>query len=106
MDDPFERLAQSLKVGPVTKPAHPTQPQRMNANSFCVRNRVFAMRAGESLVLKLDPKRVTELINIGIATPNLVGGRTMKEWATLPPAAEPSWLELARESFNYVKTKS
>jgi hypothetical protein len=49
MTDPFEQLARALDVGKVTKPAHPTQPQRMNANSFCVRNRVFAMRVGQDL---------------------------------------------------------
>jgi hypothetical protein len=30
----------------------------MNANAFCVRNRVFAMRVGTELVLKLPPQRV------------------------------------------------
>jgi hypothetical protein len=30
-------------------------------------------------VLKLAPKRVAELIEGGIAKPNLVGGRAMKE---------------------------
>lgn len=57
MAEVFEELATSLEVGEVTRPAHPTQPQRMNANAFCVRNRVFAMRVGDDLVLKLPPKR-------------------------------------------------
>jgi hypothetical protein len=105
MADPFEKLARSLDVGPVTKPAHPTRPQRMNANAFCVRNRVFAMHVGDDLVIKLAPERVAELIGTGIAIPNLVGGRPMKEWATLPLATESRWLALTRESLDYVHNK-
>jgi hypothetical protein len=103
--DPFEDLAAALHVGPVTKPAHPTQPQRMNANAFCIRNRVFAMRAGDDLVLKLAPTRVAELIEAGIAEPNLVGGRPMKEWANLPPKSQSRWMDLTRESMEYVGAK-
>jgi hypothetical protein len=105
MADPFEKLAKSLDVGPVTKPAHPTRPERMNANAFCVRNKVFAMHVGENLVVKLDPKRVAELIEAGVAVPNVVGGRPMKEWATMRPAHEKKWLILARESLEYVRNK-
>ena len=105
MADPFEKLAKSLDVGPVTKPADPTRPQRMNANAFCVRNRVFAMHVGDDLVIKLPPGRVTELIEAGVAAPNLVGGRPMKEWANLRPATEKKWLALARESLDYVRNK-
>ena len=105
MTDPFEKLARALDVGPVTKPAHPTQPQRMNANSFCIRNRVFAMRVGDDLVLKLAPARVAELVDDRVARPNLVGGRAMKEWANLPPESQSKWLGLARESMEYVRRK-
>jgi hypothetical protein len=106
MTDLFEELAKSLNVGEVTKPAHPTQPQRMNANSFCVHNRVFAMHVGDDLVLKLPPKRVAELIEAGLAGPNVVGGRPMKEWANLRPAQEKRWLDLARESLEYVRSRT
>jgi hypothetical protein len=105
MADSFEKLAKPLDVGPVTKPAHPIRPQRMNANAFCVRNRVFAMHVGDDLVLKLAPGRVAELIETGVAFPNVVGGRPMKEWATLPLATESRWLALTRESLDYVRNK-
>jgi hypothetical protein len=105
MADPFERLAEALEVGPVTKPAHPTRPERMNANSFCIRNKVFAMRVGDELVLKLAPTRVAELIETRVARSNVVGGHVMKEWANLPPETEKRWLALARESLDYVRTK-
>jgi hypothetical protein len=105
MTDPFEKLARSLDVGPVTKPADPIRPQRMNANAFCVRNKVFAMHVGEDLVIKLPPARVVELIESGIADHNLVGGRPMKEWANLRPASEKKWLALTKESLDYVRNK-
>jgi hypothetical protein len=105
MTDPFEQLARALDVGEVTKPAHPTQPQRMNANSFCVRNKVFAMRVANDVVLKLPPKRVVDLIEAGVAAPNIVGGRLMKEWANLGPESAAQWEDLAMESLQYVSNK-
>jgi hypothetical protein len=105
MAGPFEKLAKSLGVGPVTKPADPIQPQRMNANAFCVRNRVFAMHVGDDLVIKLPPNRVAELIESRVAVPNVVGGRSMKEWANLRPETEKKWLALTKESLDYVRTK-
>jgi hypothetical protein len=105
MTDLFEKLARSLDVGEVTKPAHPTQPQRMNANAFCVHNRVFAMRVGDDLVLKLPANRVAELIEAGVAGPHVVDGRPMKEWANLRPAREKQWLELTKESLVHVRNK-
>ena len=77
----------------------------MNANAFCVCNKVFAMRVGADLVVKLDPRRVIELIDGGVAFPNVVGGRPMKEWATVRPANEKKWLGLAKESLDYVRHK-
>ncbi|HXJ48400.1 MAG TPA: hypothetical protein VNF91_04455 [Candidatus Acidoferrum sp.] len=105
MTDPFEKLAKSLDVGPVTKPADTVRPQRMNANAFCIRNKVFAMHVGDDLVVKLPPKRVAELIESGIAVPNIVGGRPMKEWANLRPQTEKKWLALTKESLDYVRKK-
>jgi hypothetical protein len=105
MPDRFEELARSLDVGEVTTPADPIQPQRMNANAFCIRNRVFAMRVGEDLVLKLPPKRVAELIDTGTARPNLVGGKQMKEWANIAFSTESPLEYLAKESLAYVRDK-
>ena len=103
--DPFEKLATALDVGPATTPAHATRPQRMNANAFCIRNKVFAMRVGEDLVIKLAPKRVAELIDSGVGKSNVVGGHAMKEWVNLPPKTQSKWSALARESLEYVRSK-
>jgi hypothetical protein len=77
----------------------------MNANAFCVRNRVFAMRVGEELVLKLPPERVAELTKTRVATSNVVGGHSMKEWANFRSETEKKWLALAKESLDYVRNK-
>ena len=105
MTAPFEKLAKALDVGPVTKPADPIRPQRMNANSFCIRNKVFAMRVGEDLVLKLPANRVTDLVQTKVASSNVVGGHVMKEWANLAPSTEKKWLALTKESLDYVRNK-
>jgi hypothetical protein len=78
----------------------------MNANAFCIRNRVFAMRVGVDLVLKLPPHRVAELVQSKVAASNIVGGHVMKEWANLAPDTEKRWLALAKESLDYVRNKS
>lgn len=77
----------------------------MNANALCVGNKVFAMRVREDLVLKLAPKRVAELIETRVAVPHVVNGGPMKEWAVFRAASETKWLELARESLEYVRHK-
>jgi hypothetical protein len=105
MIDPFEKLAKSLDVGPVTKPADPVRPQRMNANAFCIRNKVFAMHVREDLVLKLPPNRVADLVQAKVASSNVVGGHVMKEWANLPLSVEKKWLALTKESLDYVRNK-
>jgi hypothetical protein len=105
MTGSFEKLAKSLGVGPVTKPADPIRPQRMNGNAFCIRNKVFAMRVGDDLVLKLPPNRVAELVQANVAASNTVGGHVMKEWANLRPETEKKWLALAKESLDYVRNK-
>jgi hypothetical protein len=105
MTGPFEKLAKALDVGPVTKPADPVRPQRMNANAFCIRNKVFAMHVGDDLVLKLPPERVAGLIKTRVATSNVVGGHAMKEWANFRPETEKKWLALAKESLDYVRNK-
>jgi hypothetical protein len=105
MADPFEKLAKALDVGPVTKPAHATRPQRMNANAFCVHNKVFAMHVGDDLVIKLAPNRVAELIEARVAVSHVVNGGPMKEWATLHLATEKKWLALTKESLEYVRHK-
>src|SRR5258708_40160887 len=104
MADLFEKLARTLDVGPVTKPADPIRPQRMNANAFCIRNKVFAMHVGDDLVIKLPPKPVAELIESGVAVPNVVGKRTMKDWATLRLETEKKWLALKKESLDYLRS--
>jgi hypothetical protein len=63
------------------------------------------MHVGDDLVIKLPPKRVAELIASGVAVPNVVGGRPMKEWANLRPATEKNWLALTKESLDYVRNK-
>jgi hypothetical protein len=63
------------------------------------------MRVVDELVLKLPPARVAELVDAGIAKPNMVGGRAMKEWANLAVSAEKQWAGLAEESLAYVRDK-
>jgi hypothetical protein len=101
----FERVAQALGVTPVTKPAHPLNPQRMNATTFTVRNKMFAWLDKQTLVLKLPPARVQELVAKRECAPHAVGGKTMKEYVEVTGTSDKAWAKLARESLAYVRDK-
>ena len=80
-------------------------PQRaFGSTSLKTGGRIFAMLVGERLVLKLDRRRVDELIGSGAGQRFDPGhGRLMKEWlAVAVDADDATWLELASESEAFV----
>jgi hypothetical protein len=79
------------------------QPTRgaFGSNGLKVNGRIFAMRVGDALVLKLPHKRVDEMIRTGAGEPFTAGrGRIMREWVMVRALAE--WTELAREARRFV----
>jgi hypothetical protein len=69
-----------------------------------VHGRIFAMLAGDTLVLKLPKARVDELVAGGAGVRfDANKGTPMKEWLRLDPAAPTDWSGLAREALAYVR---
>lgn len=54
------------------------------------------------LLVKLDARRVEELLGIGDAHAFAPAGRRFREWAAIVPAHEASWSALLREAFDFV----
>jgi len=64
--------------------------------------RIFAMRKGGELVVKLPAKRVAELLDDDGVRSFVVGRRTMREWVCIEPGTH-DWMSLAREALVYVR---
>ena len=68
-----------------------------------VRGKIFAMLAGEALVVKLPKGRVEELVASGVGAAFDPGhGRVMKEWVTVPVGRATDWEELTADAFAFV----
>src|SRR5262245_37597987 len=75
-----------------------------SSNVLCVKGKIFAMLARGKLVVKLPKARVAELVSSGKGEHFDPGhGRLMKEWVALE-SSKPSWVDLAREAYHFVKT--
>ena len=79
-------------------------PQRaFGSTSLKTNGKIFAMLVNGRLVVKLDRRRVDELVASGAGTRFDPGhGRLMKEWLDLESDSDETWLELATESEAFV----
>jgi TfoX/Sxy family transcriptional regulator of competence genes len=79
-------------------------PQRtFGSTSLKTSGKIFAMLVHGRLVVKLDRRRVDELVGSGGGERFDPGhGRVMKEWLALGPASDEAWLSIATESEAFV----
>src|SRR6476659_1441689 len=79
-------------------------PQRaFGSTSLKTNGKIFAMLVNGRLVVKLDRRRVDELVASGAGTRFDPGhGRLMKEWLDLESDSDETWLALATESEAFV----
>ena len=80
-----------------------TSGRMMASLGLKVDGKIFAMLVRGSLVAKLPPERVMELVKAGQGQqfdPRR-DGRLMKEWVVLE-ASTPPWLDVAREAYRFV----
>ena len=104
-EERFNALADEFSASPgVIVPGEPGQ-RGFGSSALKVNGSIFAMMAGGRLVVKLPRDRVTTLIGSGAGAPFDAGkGRAMKEWLTVTADDEESWLALAREALDFVRS--
>ena len=78
------------------------EKKNFGSSGLSINDKIFAMLLKGELVLKLPKKRVDTLIETQAGERLVMGQRHMKEWITLKPAAEDSWLPLAHEAMEFV----
>jgi len=65
-----------------------------------VHGKLFAFPRGDTIVVKLPPDRIAELVDAGRAERTQMGKRLMKEWVELTRTRD--WRQLALEAESYV----
>jgi TfoX N-terminal domain len=107
-EEGFAALVATLCEEPgVSKPDAPAaSARRFGSSALRVDGRIFAMVSRGSLVLKLPPQRVADLIDSGGGHPYDAGkGRPMKQWVSLDPERQQRWQDLATEALAFVRSK-
>jgi hypothetical protein len=102
-DERFERIATRF----ISEPTVSRGTGFGASPGLRVRGKIFAMLAGDALVVKLPKDRVDRLAEAGVATRFDAGhGRVMKEWVTVPVDQADEWDQLAADAFAYVLGRS
>ena len=100
-EERWERLVGAMLEGPgTTYGSDGSGPQRaFGSTSLKTNGKIFAMLVNGRLVVKLDRRRVDELVASGDGERFDPGhGRLQKEWLAIESASEEAWLSLATES--------
>jgi hypothetical protein len=101
----FETLVAAMLARPgTTYGSEAGRPQRaFGATSLKTAGKIFAMLVNARLVVKLDKRRVDELVASGAGRNFDPGhGRLQKEWLDVESDSDQTWLELASESEAFV----
>ncbi|MEW1820858.1 hypothetical protein AB0323_08720 [Arthrobacter sp. NPDC080031] len=105
-EERFNALVDEFRASPgVSVPGEPGQ-RGFGSNALKVDGSIFAMISGGRLVVKLPRQRVETLIGTGVGAPFDAGkGRAMREWLTVIADDEESWLALAHEAWDFVRSR-
>jgi hypothetical protein len=104
-EERWEALVEAMLERPgTTYGSDGSGPQRaFGSTSLKTAGKIFAMLEKGRLVVKLDRRRVDELIASGGGERFDPGhGRLMKEWLAVESASDEVWLDLATESEAFV----
>ena len=80
--------------------------RRFGSDALEVNGTIFAMVTGGRLIVKLSRDQVESLIASGTGAPFNAGkGRPMKEWLTVVDDDQETWLMLAHEALDFVRSR-
>ena len=97
-------LVETMLARPSTTYGNDPGPeQAFGSTSLKTNGKIFAMLVKDRLVVKLDHRRVDELVAHGQGERFDPGhGRLQKEWLSVDSASDEVWLQLATESEAFV----
>ena len=105
-EERFAALAEAFRgKSGVTLPGS-TGSKGFGSATLRVNNKIFAMLASGTLVLKLPQARVDAMVASDAGSPFDGGkGKPMKEWVCVRPGDDQDWAALAREAMEFVASK-
>ncbi len=99
----FEGLVERMLERPGTTNGSEGPQRAFGSTSLKTAGKIFAMLVKGRLVVKLDRRRVDELVALGRGEQFDPGhGRLMKEWIALDSQSDEDWLAMATESEAFV----
>ncbi len=105
-EERFAALVEELAGCPGVEVSGVSSRRSFGSNALRVNGSIFAMVSGGRLVVKLPCDRVDTLIGSGIGMPFDGGkGRPMKEWVTVAVDDGTTWVALAREALDFVRSQ-
>jgi hypothetical protein len=101
-DEHFAELVEAFAGSPgVVIPPDGSVRWKFGTSALKVNGKIFAM------LVKLPAPRVVELVVTGEGQPfGTTESRPMKEWVSLAADASATWLDLAREAYDFVSASS
>lgn len=67
------------------------------------KGKMVVMFTKKQIIVRLDPKLVSELISIGEGLPHDPGtGKPMKGWVIIPETKKKSWIKYCEEAINVI----
>ncbi len=103
-DERWAALVETMLGRPGTTYGSDSGPQRaFGSTSLKTDGKIFTMLVKDRLVVKLDRRRVDELVAAGDGERFDPGhGRLMKEWLAVKSSSDEVWLALATEAEAFV----
>lgn len=102
----FDALAAELTAAdPRIRVGRPGQTRGFGTNGLTVAGSIFAMVVKGRLVVKIDRRRVDELVAAGAGERlETSTGKSMKEWVSVGPLDDEAFRALVREACRFVGT--
>lgn len=105
-EERFAALVETFAGVPGVELPDESRRRAFGSDALKVDGAIFAMVTDGRLVVKLPRDRVAGLIGEGSGAPFGAGkGKPMREWVTVMVDDDETWLALAREALDFVRSR-